>query len=385
MKRIALIIVVVLVAAVLVFTLGKRPQPLDEALESAARLQDGPYKISYFDVTLEDTTRPSEAHGEFAGSDTRELKTRIWYPAGLLREGRPAESARPLLIYSHGFMSMRTGGSYLAEHLASKGYVVAAMDYPLTHFGAPDKPYVIDVVNQPGDITFLLDQFLSWHRESGHLFEGAIDEERIGVFGLSLGGMTSTMAAFHPRLADPRIDAAVSIAGPTFVFGQPFYRHRNLPFMMVASEIDALVDYRANALPVLERVPGAVLVTIDGATHTGFANMASMLRWMDNPDKLGCDQVKSNLDNTDEDTWYQRIGLPEEGIVAGEAPPLCEMDPLPPGMNPIRQHWLTQLAVTSFFEAQFADQAVVREASRAFLLETLPAEIAEVRVDVNNE
>ena len=385
MKRVALIVVVLVIAAVLVFTLGKRPQPLDAALESAARLRDGPYKVSYFDVTLEDTTRPSQAHGDYAGSDKRELKTRIWYPADLLKEGRPAESARPLLIYSHGFMSTRTGGAYLAEHLASKGYVVAAMDYPLTHFGAPDKPYVVDVVNQPGDITFLLDQFLSWHQESGHLFEGAIDDRRIGVFGLSLGGMTSTLAAFHPRLADPRIDAAVSIAGPTFVFDRRFYRHRKLPFMMVASEIDALVDYRANALPVLEHVPGAVLVTIDGATHTGFANMARRLRWMDNPDKLGCDQVTANLNNTDEKIWYQRIGTPEEGVVETAAPPLCEMDPLPPGMNPIRQHWLNQLAVTSFFEAQFADEAAVRRDSRNFLLETLPAEIAEVRVDVNNE
>lgn len=384
MKRALLILLALLFAGVLVFTLGKQPEALNPALESAQRLQAGPHEVDYFDVTLTDTTRPSQAHGEFEGSDLRVLKTRIWYPGDLLKEGRPASAALPLLIYSHGFMSMRTGGAYLAEHMASKGYVVAAMDYPLTNFSAPHKPFVADVVNQPGDVSFLLDKLLSWHRESGSLFEGAIDENRIGVFGLSLGGMTTTLAAFHPRMGDPRIAAAVSIAGPGNMFTPLFYKHRKLPYMMVASEIDALVDYRANALPVRD-VSGAVLVTIEGATHTGFSDPAKMLRWMKNPDKLGCDQVKNNIADAYEEPWYQLIGTEEEGIVATEDSPLCEMDPLPPGMNPIRQHWLNQLAVSSFFEAQFALDPAVRRASRIFLTQTLPSEIADVRVEVNND
>ena len=383
MKRALIVLAVLVVAGVLVFTLGKKPEPLDAALESAKRLQPGSHDVDYFDITLTDTTRPSQAHGEFEGSDSRVLKTRIWYPGDLLKEGKPAAAALPLLIYSHGFMSMRTGGAYLAEHMASKGYVVAAMDYPLTNFNAPDKPFVTDVVNQPADVSFLLDQFLGWHRESGNLFEGAVDENRIGVMGLSLGGMTSTLAAFHPRFGDSRIDAAVSIAGPGFMFGPTFFSHRQLPYMMIASEIDALVDYKANALPVRD-VAGALLVTIEGATHTGFADMARMLRWMKNPDKLGCDQVKSNIDQSNEDSWYHLIGTEEEGIVARDAPPLCEMDPLPPGMNPIRQHWLNQLAVSSFFEAQFADDPATQRNSRLYLTQTLPEEIAGVRVEVNN-
>lgn len=383
MKRVLVILVVLVVAGLLVFTLGKKPEPLDAALESAKRLQPGSHDVDYFDITLTDTTRPSQAHDDYVGSDKRVLKTRIWYPGDLLKEGKPAAAALPLLVYSHGFMSTRTGGAYLAEQMASKGYIVAAMDYPLTNFGAPDKPYVTDVVNQPADVSFLLDQFLSWHRESGNLFEGAVDENRIGVMGLSLGGMTSTLAAFHPRFGDPRVDAAVSIAGPGFMFGPTFFTNRDLPYMMIASEIDALVDYTTNALPVRD-VAGAILVTIDGATHTGFADMAKMLRWMHNPDKLGCNQVKSNIDESNEDSWYHLIGTEEEGIVAVDASPLCEMDPLPPGMNPIRQHWLNQLAVSSFFDAHFADDPAIQRNSLTFLTQTLPAEIADVRVEVNN-
>nr|WP_246387016.1 hypothetical protein [Litorivivens lipolytica] len=378
-----LVVAVVIVALGLLLTFSKRPEPLDAALESAQRLQDGPHPVSSFDITLEDTTRPSQPHGDFAGRDSRTLKTRIWYPADLLKEGRPAADPLPLLIYSHGFMSMRTGGAYMAEHMASKGYIVASMDYPLTNYNAPYEPYVVDVVNQPGDVSFLLDHLLSWHTEAGNLFEGAVDESRIGLFGLSLGGMTTTMAAFHPRLHDPRVDAAVSIAGPSFTFTERFYAQRGLPYLMIASEIDALVDYEANALPTL-KVPGAMLLSIEGASHTGFADMARFLRWMKNPDKIGCDQVKANLESSSEETWFEAIGTPDEGVVPRDPPPLCEMDPLPESMNPIRQQWLTQLAVASFFDAQFAKEPSVRAASLRYLTQTLPAEIAEVSIAMNN-
>ena len=384
MKRVLLVVVALVLIVGLVLAFAKRPEPLESSLESASRLTDGPHEVTYYDVTLTDTTRPSQAHGEFAGSDSRTLKTRIWYPADLLQEGRPAAQPLPLLIYSHGFMSMRTGGAYLAEHMVSKGYVVAAMDYPLTNYSAPDEPYVVDVVNQPGDVSFLLDHFLSWHQEQGNLFEGAIDENRIGAFGLSLGGMTTTMAAFHPRFRDPRIDAAVSIAGPSFPFAEQFYSHRQLPYLMVASPIAALVDYQANARPTL-KVPGAILVTIKDATHTGFADMARVLRFMRNPDTIGCDQVKSNIEKSSEETWYHLIGTPEEGVQVVDAPPLCEMDPLPKGMNPIRQHWINQLAIASFFESHFASDPALRRASHDYLINTLPREIAEVSVEVNND
>ena len=46
-------------------------------------------------------------------------------------------------------------------------------------------------------------------------FAGGIDRDRIGAMGLSLGGLTTTLVAFHPTLGDPRIRAAVSIAGPS--------------------------------------------------------------------------------------------------------------------------------------------------------------------------
>lgn len=378
---IGLAVLVVLVAVTGYLRYGARPDPLSTDLLSAVRLAPGPHPVASRDVVLADSSRPTQAYGDFAGADARTLETTVWYPEDLLDEGSgPAAEPLPLLVYSHGFMSSRTGGAYLAEHLASHGHVVAAADHPLTSSDAPDGPHIRDVVHQPGDVGFLLDRFLEWHREPGHLFEGAVDERRIGVFGLSLGGLTATLAAFHPRLGDPRIDAAVSIAGPTFMLGPRFFRHRRLPFMMVAADDDAIVDYGTNARPVPQKVPGAVLVTLEGGSHTGFADPARFLRFLDNPDDLGCAAVTANLEG--EDRWWEALGSPEEGIVSGPASVVCDAEELPEAMNPLHQQRLTVLVVSAFFRGLFDPGGHgARSVHRMYLTVLLPNELPEVSVE----
>ncbi|GAA4103043.1 hypothetical protein [Zhongshania borealis] len=372
-KKILLLIVVLIVAAALYLRFGNLPTPLPADSQSSAWLEKGAYGVGYFDVELVDTTRPSQANGDFKGSDERRLKTRIWYPEDL---AGPA----PLLIYSHGFMSMRTGGSYLAEHFASHGYIVAAMDYPLTHMRAPGGPLVKDVVNQPGDISFLIDQFLTWDNDSSSQFFEKIDEKHIGVMGLSLGGMTSTLAAFHPENADLRIAAAVSIAGPVFVFGPGFYESRDIPFMMVASPIDAMIDYDTNAATVPKYVKRSLLVTMQDASHTAFATPGSYFRWLDNADMVGCSMVTRGLAKSQDEDWTDELGTAEQGILNVPQTDLCTMDPLPKAMNPIRQQWLTTLAVFPFFEAQFALSELRRQDARDYLMKTMASEIPELSV-----
>lgn len=372
-KKILLLIAIFFVAVVLYLQFGHLPEPLPAASQSAKWLEKGIYDVEYFDVELVDTTRPSQANGDFAGSDERRLKTRIWYPEGLAAQA-------PLLIYSHGFMSMRTGGSYLAEHFASHGYIVAAMDYPLTHMGAPGGPLVKDVVHQPGDIGFLIDQFLSWSSDGSSQFFEKIDANRIGVMGLSLGGMTSTLAAFHPENADLRIAAAVSIAGPVFVFGPSFYESRDIPFMMIASPIDAMIDYASNAATIPKYVKGSLLVTMDNASHTAFATPGRYFRWLDNADMVGCSMVTRGLAKTEDEVWVEELGTPDQGVLVVPQTALCTMDPLPKAMNPIRQQWLTILAVFPFFEGQFALSELRRQDARDYLLNTFATEIPEISV-----
>jgi predicted dienelactone hydrolase len=284
----------------------------------------------------------------------------------------------PLVIYSHGFVSNRNGGSYIAENLASHGYVVVSADYPLTHGGAPGGPVMSDVVHQPGDVTFLIDAVIDLNG-ANRPFPGRIDTARIGVAGFSLGGLTSTLVAFHPRLRDRRIKAAVSIAGPAHMLTKAFFDTATLPFLMIAGTFDALIDYTSNASTIPERAASGRLVTIERGSHTSFTAMAEpLLRFMANPDALGCTAVMGSADGDDQNV-LGFLGDERDGIVFEEdAPAMCSVDPRPGSLHPGRQHMIAQIAVLSFLESVFSTDTERRRAATRELTHGLPADFAEV-------
>ena len=375
MKKLLLVLAVAVALLLIsgaVLVTGKQAEPIPSDLETARWLQPGPFTVHSHEDSFIDSSRPTNPNGDFVGAPQRQLDGIVWHPAS--SDGGPF----PLVVYSHGFTSTRDGGAYIQEFLASHGYVVVAVNYPLTNMNAPGGPNVKDVVNQPGDVSFLIDTLLEQSATPGHSLEDMIDASRIGVTGISLGGLTSTLAAFHPDWADGRIRASLSIAGPTALFTPEFFQHRDVPFLMLAGDIDALVPYPSNAAPVPEIVPGGELVTVTNASHTGFAGPAAALRWMDNPDALGCYMVLRNVEDGEPDTWYDLLGTPEQGINYDYQNELCLMDPLPEAMNPLRQHMITLVTVLSFFESKFAEDVVRKAEARRFLSDVLPSELADV-------
>ena len=98
----------------------------------------------------------------------------------------------PLLIWGNGGCSDNglVHDKFL-RNIASHGYIVIAADFPLTNYFAPGGPYLGDVVNQPGDVSFLINYMLERNLKSGDSLYQHVDPQRIGVFGLSLGGMTA--------------------------------------------------------------------------------------------------------------------------------------------------------------------------------------------------
>lgn len=361
-----------LLVGAIILTMGKQPQPFPDSSESAVRIQPGTLDTANYTTSFVDDSRPTNANGDYAGDSFRQLNGTVWHP--LDQTGAPY----PLVIYSHGFTSTHEGGAYLAQQLASLGYVVAGVDYPLTNFAAPGGPNAKDVVNQPADISFIIDTLIEQSGTTGHALESLVDSSRIGATGISLGGLTTTLVSFHPDMRDPRIGAALSIAGPTNIFNKTFFEHAEVPFLMLAGDIDALVPFDSNAQPVIEKVPGAQLVAVAGASHTGFAGPAAPLRWLDNPDAIGCYMVKSNIDESLEDPWYELIGTPEQGINYDAENELCRMDPLPSAINVLRQQMITSVVVTSFFQSIFAPSPAQRDQAARYLSNVLAAEIPEV-------
>ena len=353
-----------------------RPEGPSSLSTSAARLAPGPHAVASVDRTLVDATRSTPAHGDHAGATTRTLAVTLYYPDG-------ADGAHPLVVYSHGFMSMRSEAVAYASHLASYGTVVVSADYPATNFGAPGGPNIADAVSQPGDVAFLIDAVTGWS-DAERPFRGTIDAARIAAAGLSLGGFTSTVAAFHPTLRDPRIRAAVSIAGPSATFGRRFFETARVPFLMIAGDADVIVDYAANAAPLPSKLAhGGGLLTLAGGSHAGFAPMANgLMRIFGNPDRIGCWALSRNLALRPRENPFAALGGDEQGVLArAEAPQPCATPAPKRALAPGRQGMISTLALRAFLESVWESDPAKRAESERFLAEGIAADFPEARFE----
>jgi dienelactone hydrolase len=373
--------------------------------ESAAPLsgeqlgQAGSYAVGTESVTFIDTSRKTPPSGSFKGSDQRKLDTSIYFPAEPkpLWQLGPAQVAQgkpfPLVMYSHGYSSSKDEVKSLATHLASHGFIVVAPSFPLTNMFSPGGPNFIDVVNQPGDISFVIDQMLTRSKAATDRFFGAIDAARIAAVGLSLGGLTTSLVTYHLDLGDKRIKAAATLAGPSSFFTEKFYSHHVVPLLMLHGEIDAFISYKGNARPTLQRAqPNVNLVTLRAGSHTAFADMPEVLLKLlatvvapegahpDNPDALGCGLMAGILaDNANQDgsNFFADlldpeagIAMPAEGEEGAELP--CQNGLIQqPALAAPRQHEITRRAVLAFLQAYLAPSSATRESSCRFLHEGL--------------
>ncbi len=380
MKKIlvaCLVVVVLLALGRLLFQIGNRPEPFPQGSDSAAMLAPGSYSVAVDELTFIDKSRPTNTNGDYAGDTSRQFVSKIWHPSD------NAEGPYPLVVYSHGIGSNLDSAEFLGEQLAGMGFVLIAANFPLTHSKAPGGPDIGDIVNQAADVSFLIDTLTRLSNTPGHPLERMVDETRIGVTGVSLGAMTSTLVGYHPAMLDPRIGAVLSIAGSTELFTAKFFNHAQIPFLMLAGDVDAIVSYEQNAVPVLAKVRDSQLITIHGGSHVGFAGSAGFMRWLDNPDSLGCYMLKRALaDSTPapgaEQAVYAQIGSKAQGINHNASAEYCTVDPLPKAINVLRQQMIISVVVSNFFKSIFSPEEGQRQAAQRYLSETLARELPDV-------
>jgi dienelactone hydrolase len=151
----------------------------------------------------------------------RTLVTVIRYPALGPRSrvdvpGAPPARARgpfPLVIFGHGFAVTPGPYAQLLQAWAAAGYVVAAPIFPLGNAHAPGGPNESDIVNQPGDMSFVISRMLALGAAHRGLFAGLVDRREIAVSGQSDGGETALAVAYDRHYLDRRVRAAVILSG----------------------------------------------------------------------------------------------------------------------------------------------------------------------------
>lgn len=134
-------------------------------------------------------------------SRDRSLLTELYYPTndktqpivpfGVLKREASVRRAtlinqkHPLVLVSHGYGGDRVILSWICEHLAKHGYLVAAVDHygNSSYFDSPE--IALQRWQRPKDIQFLLTSLLN-----DESTQNLINQEQIGFVGYSLGGLT---------------------------------------------------------------------------------------------------------------------------------------------------------------------------------------------------
>ncbi|AFY56830.1 putative dienelactone hydrolase [Rivularia sp. PCC 7116] len=219
----------------------------------------------------------------------------------------------PIIVISHGLGSDRSSFAYLAEYLASRGFVVAVPEHPGSNAqqlqallggiaGEVTEPR--EFVDRPLDVKYVLDH-LERLSNSDAAYKGRLNMEQVGVIGQSFGGYTALALAgaeinfprlqencpvdentlnvslllqcqalnlpkIDYKLSDPRIKAAVAI-NPVVssVYGKENFSKINIPVMIVAGTADTVAPaYPEQIIPFTWLTnPNKYLVLMNGGTH----------------------------------------------------------------------------------------------------------------------
>lgn len=226
----------------------------------------------------------------------------------------------PLVILSPGFSFGASTYAWLAEHLASYGFVVIAPEHQ-EHLD-PANELWRSAIERPQDVLSVL-AYVDEQTIAGGVFDGLINAERVAVIGHSYGGYTSLAAAgaqintpefkshceeasasnhpaawlcdellshlddmadlarlestpdgLWPAWADPRIAAIVPMAGDAFFFGHEGLAQINVPVMAIGGTKDNDAPYEWGTHPAYEYAssPRKVLISLTDAEHMIFTN-----------------------------------------------------------------------------------------------------------------
>lgn len=193
----------------------------------------GPYAVGVRTIELVHRGQVDILHFDAASGKAplydRPLTVEVWYPATIpagqheetvyksampgarpgtfefagkaLRDAPPvAGQAFPVVIVSHGYPGSRTFLSYLTENLASKGYVVAAIDHTDSVFGAV-RGFQSTLLNRAADQLFAMQALTELAASAGHFLHGLADSSRVAIVGYSMGGygvLASGGAGYSP-------------------------------------------------------------------------------------------------------------------------------------------------------------------------------------------
>lgn len=237
---------------------------------------------------------------------------------------------KPIIVFSHGLGSVKTDLRYLAQHLASHGYVVAALEHPGSNETHVKKALALqaplleaeEFLNRPKDISFVLDN-LKLINSSAGVLRGKLASDNVMVVGYSLGGATALsiagaelqLAGLKQRcpgnvlafslgenaqcfakslpedsyqLRDARVKSAIAFSPTTsLLFGETGLTKVAVPTLIGSGSADKTTPALTEQALAFDKLPAPKwLVGFVGGTHLSVKDPATTMDQAGQPDTL---------------------------------------------------------------------------------------------------
>ena len=263
----------------------------------------GGFEVTSTTFVFEDENRIDAFSNDNA---LRQVGVHAWYPGN-------TNETFPLIVYSHGGISLETSNESLFLELASHGYVVFSIGHPyhsivtknikgdniwingeymreLNRESAKENPiesfgfYQKWMQVRTNDLNFIIDyaKIESQNTQSLPVFK-LIDIENIGVIGHSLGGSAALCIGRNRNdvkaiiaLESPYMCDILGVENETFIFDSNAYP---IPVLNVYSDstwsqLSSLPQYKQNSIMLNDSESMVVNVHIDGTGHFSLTDLS---------------------------------------------------------------------------------------------------------------
>jgi len=152
-------------------------RPLTVEIWYPARLEEGAKEMVVYNEVMGNFNSPDRPLIPFTFNGRAAREAAVF----------PSNAPYPLIIVSHGYTGSRYMMTYLTDNLASKGYVVVAIDHTDSTF-RDAAAFHSTLLNRSLDDLFVLNEMERLSTEPDSFLQGLVDVNTTGLIGYSMGG-----------------------------------------------------------------------------------------------------------------------------------------------------------------------------------------------------